>query len=147
MSKVSRLALRKEVLEAIQQIFLESFAEVKDRKELAELLNELLSPQERLMMAKRVACALLLYKGREYLEIQNLLKLSSPTIARINSVVRYKDGALVALVKKIVSRQTKEVSKEEFIDLFDTPKKGDLLGSVIRSAKRRRKIRKITESF
>ena len=99
------------------------------------------------MMAKRVACALLLYKGREYLEIQNLLKLSSPTIARINSVVRYKDGALVALVKKIVSRQTKEVSKEEFIDLFDTPKKGDLLGSVIRSAKRRRKIRKITESF
>ena len=140
MSKVSRLALRKEVLEAIQQIFLESFAEVKDRKELAELLNELLSPQERLMMAKRVACALLLYKGREYLEIQNLLKLSSPTIARINSVVRYKDGALVALVKKIVSRQTKEVSKEEFIDLFDTPKSGDFLGSVLRSAKRRRKM-------
>lgn len=52
-------------------------------KETKQLLNDLLTPMEKKMLAKRIQVAKMLLTGRKYHEIERALNVQRTTIARI----------------------------------------------------------------
>lgn len=83
MPQVSKKILPKEIEERIFQIFWKSIARLNTPLQVKTFLYDLLSSTERMMLAKRLAIALLITRGFDYSTIRNTLKVSSETIARV----------------------------------------------------------------
>ncbi len=64
----------------------------KDLAEVEELMRQVLSPSEIEMISKRIAVATLLEVGADYRQIQDLLKVSKATIAKVNNLYRYHEN-------------------------------------------------------
>lgn len=73
-------------------------ADTRNPQEVAEVLDSLLSPAERTVVAKRLSIAVFLDKGRSYENIKNTLKVSSATIASVQADMG-KPGFQLALQK------------------------------------------------
>lgn len=84
--------LKAEVFRTLHQLF----ADIKDPQEVKEVLSSFLSEAEHTTIAKRVAIAYWLDKGRGYDNIKNNLKVSSATIASVQSTLE-KTGVKAAL--------------------------------------------------
>jgi uncharacterized protein YerC len=69
----------------IQKTLAQSLAEVKSVQEMDDLLKSFLSDSEYEGLAKRLAIAYWLKKKRSYLNIMNNLKVSSATIASVQT--------------------------------------------------------------
>lgn len=110
MAQVSKYPISKDVADRIFDVFIKSLIKVKNSRDAHNLANDLFSPVERIMLAKRLSIAFLLMKGYEYREISKLLRVSLTTIASVNSSLRYgHDG-----YKTILERIAKEENLEEF---------------------------------
>jgi Trp operon repressor len=81
MAQISRKPLRKEIYEQVFELLIRIFTDSYSRKDAANLLDDLLSPTEKIVLAKRLAIALLLAKDYGYEEIKEILHVSMPTIA------------------------------------------------------------------
>lgn len=79
----SRRKLNKTIERQIFKLLYQILADTKRREEIEILLADLLTDSERLAMAKRLAIALYLDKGRSYENIKSNLKVSSATIAGV----------------------------------------------------------------
>src|SRR3989344_4824995 len=86
MSQVSKRVLSKKIQESLFQNFWEIFAQIKKPKEVAIFLEDFLSPTEKVMLAKRLAIAILFSKGYNHRSISSLLKVS---------IHRYKYSPLI----------------------------------------------------
>lgn len=84
--------LNAELFRSLHQLL----ADLKDPEEVKEVLSSFLSPSEHTTIAKRVAIAYWLDKGRGYDNIKNNLKVSSATIASVQSTLE-KTGVKAAL--------------------------------------------------
>lgn len=98
MTRVSKRPLRKDLEERMFHIFWQSFIELKNEKDVVEFLEDLLSPAEKIMLAKRLAIVLLLEKGWGYDEISSTLKVSTTTI----NFMRQKQAILGRGFKKAI---------------------------------------------
>ncbi|PJE70037.1 hypothetical protein COU97_01860, partial [Candidatus Shapirobacteria bacterium CG10_big_fil_rev_8_21_14_0_10_48_15] len=81
MAQVSRLPLSEKIYQRIFEIFFQTAAEIRTKKAAEEFFNDLLTPTERIMLAKRLSIAVLLAKGYDYRSIREILHVSPPTIA------------------------------------------------------------------
>lgn len=81
--QVSSKKLNKNLEKQIFEMLFQLMAEAGDPKEIKILLGGLLSESELNAMAKRLAIAVYLDKGRSYEDIKNQLKVSSATIASV----------------------------------------------------------------
>lgn len=149
MTKVSRFPLRRDVWERIFGLFVETTAGLKDKRLLASFIDDLYSPTEKIMLAKRLAAAVLLAKGHSYTEVGRVLKISSPTIAKISLKIKYTEGGLKPIVEKILSKQASQIFWKEIEDMFDLPAKGNLNSPerLVRKLNRQREISKIKSEF
>ena len=77
----------------------EAVSQVKSKEEVKLFLNDLLTPVERVMVTKRLAVAALLLRGSSYQAIEDLIKVSSETIARIALILRDNSGYKIAVNK------------------------------------------------
>ena len=84
MTQVSRIPLRKEIEKRIFEIFLNSLARVRHKEIVEDFINDLLSPVEKMMLAKRLSIAYLLKKGYDQRSISKLLKVSLSTVNRVS---------------------------------------------------------------
>lgn len=82
MAKFNTKLPRDEVKKIFYQLCL-AVSEIKNPEEAAELLRDILSFQEAEMIAKRFKIAELLLKNSTYEEIQEQLKVSAATVARV----------------------------------------------------------------
>lgn len=64
MAQVSKYPISKDVADRIFDVFIKSFIKVKNVQDAQNLANDLFSPTEKIMLAKRLAIAFLLM--REY---------------------------------------------------------------------------------
>lgn len=86
MAKFSRIPkLSKEKVHDLLTDFCEAIAVTKNTTEAAELLTDLLGPQELEMISKRLRIAELLMENKIYQDIQDELKTSSTTISRVQA--------------------------------------------------------------
>ena len=109
MAQVSKYPISKDIADRIFDVFIKSFIKVKSSKDAQNLANDLFTPTERIMLAKRLAIAFCLMQEYEYREISKLLSLT--TIASVNMTLKYGSNGY----KTILERINKE---EKLEDLF-----------------------------
>lgn len=108
MSQVSRRWISKEVEDRIFDIFWESLASCSTKQTVATFLEDLLTPTEKIVLAKRVSIALLLLKGYDYKSINNLLKVSDPTIWIVKLWLKTKGKGYHLILEKIIKSEQME---------------------------------------
>ncbi|MDO8529279.1 MAG: YerC/YecD family TrpR-related protein [bacterium] len=98
--------LPKEELEKYFYQLCVAISELKDSKEAAELLRDLLSYQEAEMIAKRLKIAEHLLGNSTYQEIQKKLKVAPATIARVQEWLKISGDGYQRAVNKIKNEST-----------------------------------------
>lgn len=122
MTQVSKYPIRKEVADKIFEIFVKTVINVKKKDEAEQLISDLLTPTERIMLAKRLAIAFLLEKGYEYRTIRNILRVSSPTIAGVSHALKYGSHGYKKLITQILQEESiKKFLEEAVIKLVSMP--------------------------
>lgn len=118
--QVSKQKLNKTIEKQIYSILYQLFSDIESADEAKILLTDLLSETERQVIAKRLAIAIFLDKGRSYENIKNTLKVSSATIASVQESMG-NQGTQLALNK---------VKAEEWADEW-AGKISSLVGRII----------------
>jgi TrpR-related protein YerC/YecD len=107
MAQVSRRRLHPNTEEKIYNTFWEAISQLKSEQEISLFLNDLLSPTEKVMLAKRLAIAALLTKGYTYVDIKDLLKVSQETISKVSLSLNINTGYQLAINKIAKSEATR----------------------------------------
>ncbi|OGD89343.1 hypothetical protein A3J17_03655 [Candidatus Curtissbacteria bacterium RIFCSPLOWO2_02_FULL_40_11] len=103
MSRVSKKVLNRQIEEQMFETLWESVSQVKNKEDVKLFLGDLLSPVERIMVAKRLAIAVMLLKGHNYETIIDILRVSNETISKIALALRLNRGYKIAIDKIIRS--------------------------------------------
>ncbi|OGG11652.1 hypothetical protein A2Z00_01195 [Candidatus Gottesmanbacteria bacterium RBG_13_45_10] len=84
MGRISRRHLNSVLEERIHSVFWEHIASLHSASYVKEFLQSLLSHTEQVMLAKRLAIAILLSRGYTYQKIDDTLKVSKATISTVH---------------------------------------------------------------
>lgn len=101
MAQVSRRFLTPKVQERIISLFLSSIVLTGSQEAAASLVDDLLTPTEKIVLAKRLSVAIILLEGYDYDTIENTLKVSRPTIGNVSVWLKVKGDGVRAIVRKI----------------------------------------------
>ncbi|OGZ10696.1 MAG: hypothetical protein A3D67_02410 [Candidatus Lloydbacteria bacterium RIFCSPHIGHO2_02_FULL_51_22] len=116
MVRLSSHPLKRKVLVVITDQLIISLLRAKTHKDAETTLKALLSEPERIMIAKRLAIALLLEKKCSFSVIKRTLKVSQSTIARIQN--DGKQGRLSSAIRRF--RESGHESNQGFLDALET---------------------------
>ncbi|HAR99665.1 MAG: TrpR like protein, YerC/YecD [Parcubacteria group bacterium GW2011_GWC1_36_108] len=108
MAKYYSKLSKKEIDKILYQLCL-AIAEIKDPNEAAELLRDLLSYRESEMIAKRLKIAELLVKDLTYQDIEETLKVSATTIARVHEWLQISGEGY----QKAIARTKEKITKQD----------------------------------
>jgi uncharacterized protein YerC len=86
--RVSSRKLNPSLKKQIKSSFAQVLADIKDTTEMDKFLADYLSDSEYEILAKRLAVAYWLRKGRSYENIKKNLKVSSATVASVQSEIK-----------------------------------------------------------
>lgn len=119
MSQVSKHFMNPKVSEKVYGIFINSIKNTGSRQDVINFLDDLLSPAEKTMLAKRVAIAFMLLEDKyTYYEISKTLKISFGTIAKVHSIFALKGGGYRKIIGNLVLKKSIRNSLSEFLDLI-----------------------------
>ena len=104
MPQISKLKLENHVFEKLFDLFFEIIGNNRDKDKFEKIIYDVLSPVERLMVAKRIAIIYLSTKNIEYSIICEVLKVSPATVAKFKLITVNSIGIKPAL-KKIVNNE------------------------------------------
>ena len=85
--QVSARPLNKRIENQVFVVLHQMLADAKNPDEVRQVLQDLLSSGEHTVVAKRLAIAIFLDKGRSYENIKETLKVSSATIASVQEIM------------------------------------------------------------
>lgn len=105
MTQVSKYPISKNVFDRIFEIFLRSFIKIKNKEQADQFISNLLTPTEKIMLAKRLAIAFLLEKNYDYRTIQSIIRVSSPTITSVNMSLKYGSEGYRKLIAEIIKEE------------------------------------------
>lgn len=112
MTRISRRYLHKDLEERLHEVLWEHVARLNTPSLIKEFFQSILSSTEQVMIAKRLAIALLIAKGYTHEEIDESLKVSLSTISAIHRQVL--SGA--PGYARAIELTRKQKSKEAFWD-------------------------------
>jgi uncharacterized protein YerC len=117
MPKVSKIKLDKDIEVAIFKQFWSSVAKINDASKASDFFSDLLTQSEELMLAKRLAAAILLIRGKSPTEIKNSIHLTYTTIGSVASWVKNAKPKTKSILKEFSEEKDWEViiDKIEFI--------------------------------
>lgn len=115
MAQVSRNPLARGLQEQMHKLFHKVLAELGTEMEISEFLDDLLTPTEKVMLAKRLAIAFLLDQGYDQRTIHTIMKVSVSTVNSVNFWLKYKGAGY----RKVIGRIRKEQSIEDFMSQID----------------------------
>ena len=127
MVRNSHYLIKEKVLLGIYRLFFEVISQGKNKQDFFQILDEIISPTEKLMLAKRVAIIYLLMKNTEVRKIVDTLKVSTATIAKYVLLFSSKDSRLTQILKTILNnREIRNYLSDIFKELLIQPgiKKG-----------------------
>ena len=127
MTKVSKYLIKSEVQERMFEVFWKTIADLKTNVEVKGFFQELLTPTEQIMLAKRLAISILLAKKYTYEEIVDVLKVSPVTIGTISLWLKKEGKAFQKSINRILVQQKQEEfwdNLEKFFSNILPPAKG-----------------------
>ncbi|MBI4132710.1 MAG: hypothetical protein HY473_01245 [Candidatus Sungbacteria bacterium] len=127
MAKVSKNPLSAETRNEMMAAFIRTLAKINDDSLLRRFLDDLLTPTEELMLAKRLMAAVLLQRGYSYGAVCRVLKMSKTTVFLIQREL-LKSGQGYRKVFELFFRASKGQrlinAIERFLDAVTLPVKG-----------------------
>lgn len=117
MSQVSKRKVHHDIEEKMYETLWEAISQLKSRDDIQNFLNDLFSPVERQMITKRIAIAALLIKGYGYEAIQDLLKVSDTTVAKVSLILKGSDG-YKTVINKIARSEASRAFWQDLENLF-----------------------------
>lgn len=146
-----RVSKNREVEREKQKLFIDDFyaavTSLKDKNEVREFFEDLLTAEEKLMLAKRFQAAMMINLGYLWDEIDDRVKVTQGTIGRLYGRVAYGFGGLNKVAGRII--EIKRKKKAEIEKEFQGHKevKGNLAPKLIQMGiglliQERRRIRK-----
>jgi TrpR-related protein YerC/YecD len=105
--QVSKKAINKTIEKEIFNLFFQVVSDLKNPQEVKAFFEDVLGRAELTALAKRIAIAHYLDRGRSYQNIKEGLKVSSATIASVDKMMKNSPGFRLAL-KKIEADQWAE---------------------------------------
>lgn len=109
MSQISQRKMDDTIQAMMFEMFLGSFSKCTDQSEVASYLGDILTETEAVVLAKRLAIALMLTKGYNYNQICDFLKVTPPTISKVKTWLSMKgDGFRGVLAKVIEDPETEK---------------------------------------
>lgn len=109
MPKISKNKLDKNAYDFLSNNLIGALTDLNEKKDVASLMDSLFTQTERLMIAKRLAIAVLLERGLSYKKISSLLKVSSVTIGFVKNSIMKNSNPYTQLINKIASKLSIEV--------------------------------------
>lgn len=129
MAQVSKYPVSKEVSDRMFEVFSDTISHLSKKKDIEEFMTELLSPIEKIMLAKRLSIAVLLAKGYSYPSISGILRVTPRTIASVSVTLKYRGKGYRKAVEKILSDEKMNDFWEEIEDFIGglPPTKGSFI--------------------
>ncbi len=121
MTRISSRKLNPYIQEKVQEMFWHAIASTKNEAEAKDLIKDLLTTTEMVMLSKRVAVAYLLNKGVSFEEVGEIMKVSTTTVGAVALRIKNKEKGLSKFVFKLEKRRGKEKTIEEILDIFSHP--------------------------
>lgn len=118
MTQVSKRHIEKKVKERIIDLFWTSLSSLSSKEKAASFLEDLLTPTEKIMLAKRLAIAFMLLKGYDYPSINQRLKVSDPTIWNIKTNLFHRGNGYRTAITQIMQKEKWENFWQELDTLF-----------------------------
>lgn len=121
MTQLSKLPLRKEIEERMFEVFKDSIGMVTTRSQVERLIDDLLSPTERVMLAKRLSIALLLSRKYDQRSISKILKVGLNTINKVSRSLKTGSGYKMICENILTQEKFKEFLQkidDFFADVF-----------------------------
>lgn len=121
MARISRFKLEDDVLEKLFTLFFQVVGKKSSKDEFQKTIVDLLSPVERVMIAKRIAIAYLLLKKIDYLTICETLKVSSATVAKFSLLLEKSEGLIPTFKTLLRNEKITQFLEELFVSLHMSP--------------------------
>lgn len=122
MVQVSKRLVSKKVEERIFSLFASSIVLCSSKEVAISLMEDLLTPTEKIMLAKRFSIAFMLVEGYDYETISRTLKVSFGTIGNISTWLKIKGQGFRTIVKQIKKSESMkkiwEDIQEGIADIF-----------------------------
>lgn len=113
MPQVSKRFIKKEVHERIYSLFISSIVFCNTKDTALEFINDIFTPTEKVMMAKRLSMAFMLSEGYDYRKISSLLKVSTSTIGSVAVGLKNGGNGTRNIINKIKRNEsTKKIWEE-----------------------------------
>lgn len=127
MPKVSANQLSRETEREIADALIRTLAKIEDERLLGRFLDDLLTPMEKVMLAKRLMAAVLLQRGYSYGAISRILKMSKTTIHLIQrELIKSGEGYRTIFSRFFRESKGTKLSKaiESILNKMTLPVKG-----------------------
>jgi TrpR-related protein YerC/YecD len=107
MPQISRNPVHKDVYYSIRDDFIWILSALRSQEETKAFFYDFFTKTERIMFAKRLAVAMMIYKGFQYEDIRFILHVSTATISRVADWLdRSGEGVRKVLDKLITEEHT-----------------------------------------
>lgn len=125
MPQVSKRYIPEEKLRRIFDLFFNLIVSLKDKNEAENVLAEFLTPTEKIMIAKRIACFYLIFKKVPASQIADSIKLSISTVTHLVYVFENSKWIKKFLTKRLTQERIKNFLEDVFVEFFyGMPRKG-----------------------
>lgn len=122
MTRISKKYIKEEIIIKLYRLFFEVFSRSDDQKSFLLLLDDVLSPTEKVMIAKRVGIIYLLVKKVDYQTISETLKVSTATVFFYSTVFKQKESTIAVSIEQMLKKEkVLNFLDDLFSDLFIQP--------------------------
>lgn len=99
--QISQRKIDQEIETLMFGLLLDTFALFNSTKKVDRFLGDILTDTERVVIAKRLAIALMIMKNYGYNQICSTLKVSPPTVAKVKTWLQYKGNGFRQVLKEM----------------------------------------------
>lgn len=126
MSQISKLFMSPNIEKRVYEVFINSVKNTTSQDEVVDFLGDLLSPTEKVMLAKRLSIAFMILEGKyTYEDIAKTLKVSRGTIARVHTVLNLRGTGYRKILGDMLKKKALKILFEEMLEgLTPLPPKG-----------------------
>lgn len=105
MARISKKIVDEKLLTKIYRLFYEVFSRYEGQEDFLLIMDDILSPTEKIMLAKRLAIIYMLIKKVDYRDIADTLKVSTATILYYATSFYKRDSRVVNIINKMLKKE------------------------------------------
>jgi Trp operon repressor len=126
MPQVSKNPLSPKIEKRVFSVFISSIKNAKSNQDVLDLLNDLLTPTERIMISKRLSVAFLLVEGKYTMRgISKILKVSLGTVAKTQATLTLQGKGYRKTINRMLRKKALKAILHELAEVITpVPPKG-----------------------